>query len=307
MRYRIRHVTSYDYSAPVSYGFSLAHLTPRETRYQRCLRWRFEVTPTPQNIAHRNDFFGNAISYFSIEQAHRDLTITATSEVETVASRRAGGENDTLPWESARDAAATAAAKRAANALQYVYESPFVGFSPAQQAYAAESFPAGRPLLESVAELNRRIFSDFQYDPEFSTIVTPLARVFKERRGVCQDFAHLAIACLRSLGLAARYVSGYLETLPPPGREKLQGADASHAWFAVFHPGRGWVEFDPTNDTAAGERHLVLAWGRDYGDVVPVRGVVSGGGEHRLDVSVDVLPVEARGDLVTVDTDESGV
>ena len=166
--------------------------------------------------------------------------------------------------------------------------------TPAFREYAAPSFPLGRPLLEAMADLNRRIHQEFTYDPHFTTVATPLNQVLTEQRGVCQDFAHLAMACLRAWGLAARYVSGYLETLPPPGQPRLIGADASHAWLAVYVPGVGWAEFDPTNDCMPGEQHITLAWGRDYGDVAPLKGVMTGGGSHSLEVSVDVAPQPAE-------------
>ena len=174
---------------------------------------------------------------------------------------------------------------------QFVLDSPFVKRDPALADYARETFAPGRSLIEAVAELNRRIFEEFSYDPHFTTLATPLEVVLAERRGVCQDFAHLGLGCLRTLGLAARYVSGYLETLPPAGQPRLEGADASHAWLAVWVPGAGWAEFDPTNGLMPGSRHITLAWGRDYGDVAPLKGVTSGGGAHTLTVGVDVLPL----------------
>jgi transglutaminase-like putative cysteine protease len=176
--------------------------------------------------------------------------------------------------------------------MQYVYASPHVEWDEQIRAYALQSFPASRPLLEGAFDLTRRIYKDFKYEPGVTSIATPVSTVFRARRGVCQDFAHLQLACLRSLGLAARYVSGYLLTRPPPGKEKLVGADASHAWVAVFCPGYGFVDLDPTNDTVVGTDHTTLAWGRDFADVSPLRGVVLGGGTHTIDVAVDVTPVD---------------
>ena len=172
-------------------------------------------------------------------------------------------------------------------------DSPFVAVRPAFREYAEPSFLPGRPLLEAVADLNERIYREFKYDPHFTTVATPLDEVLSERRGVCQDFAHLAIACLRSLGLAARYVSGYILTVPPPGRPRLVGADASHAWLSVFVPGLGWADFDPTNDLLPDLQHVTLAWGRDFSDISPLRGVILGGGEQKIDVRVTVEPIDA--------------
>jgi transglutaminase-like putative cysteine protease len=192
-------------------------------------------------------------------------------------------------------------------AAGYAFESPYVTIVAEAAALAAPSFPAGRPLLEAVADLTRRIHADFTYDQRATTVSTPVSEVLANRRGVCQDFAHLQIACLRALGLPARYVSGYLSTTPPPGKPRLVGADASHAWLAVYVPGAGWVEFDPTNDVIPDDKHIVVAWGRDFGDVTPLRGVVMGGGSHSLRVSVDVSPqdeptpaaLDAADDLVS--------
>jgi transglutaminase-like putative cysteine protease len=225
--------------------------------------------------------------YFSVQDIHQSLEVTAVSHVR-VAPRPLAESRSSAPWEKARRALRDDPDPEVREARQFVLESPFVSCSRAIRDYASESFPSGRALLEAVMDLTQRIYRDFTYDPHFTTLATPLSEVMGKRRGVCQDFAHLATACLRSLGLAARYVSGYLETLPPPGQAKLVGADASHAWIAVYLPGEGWAEFDPTNDCMAGERHITLAWGRDYGDVAPLKGVMSGGGSHTLKVAVDV-------------------
>jgi len=202
---------------------------------------------------------------------------------------------DSPPWEAVRERVAADTTTPGLEARDFVLPSAFVPPDDAVWDYARASFPPGRPLLEAVRDLTRRIHQEFRYDPGFTTIVTPLAEVLAHRRGVCQDFAHLQIACLRSLGLPARYVSGYLETLPPPGKAKLQGADASHAWVSVYDPEQGWTDFDPTNDQLVGEQHITTAWGRDYGDVTPLKGIIFGGGEHTLEVAVDVERLETHG------------
>ena len=215
--------------------------------------------------------------------------MTAESTVTTSPASTPAPEN-TPPWESVASRLRNYTGPDDLSAYQYVFESPLIQMPPGVKDFARESFQPGTPVLEGALDLNRRIFTGFTYDKSATTVDTPIAQVLSNRKGVCQDFAHLFIACARSLGLAARYVSGYLETLPPPGKPKLIGADASHAWVSVFVPDFGWVDLDPTNNLIAGERHITLAWGRDYGDVTPVKGVVMGGGMHTLSVMGDVAP-----------------
>jgi transglutaminase-like putative cysteine protease len=287
MMYRIVHRTNYRYSAPVSRCRNEAHLRPRDTDRQHCLTSDLVVTPTPTSWSERTDFFGNPVASFAVDGPFDELTVTATSSV-SVSGR------EPLPvigpaWEQARDALATDLSPDMLDARQFCFESPLVPSSAPVREYAAPSFVPGRPLAEAVSELTERIFVDFLYDPGFTTVTTPLDEVLRFRRGVCQDFAHLAIGCVRSVGLAARYVSGYLETAPPAGEERLIGADASHAWPSVYVPGWGWLDVDPTNDQLVGSTYVTTAWGRDYSDVSPLKGIVFGGGEsHLLDVSVDV-------------------
>jgi transglutaminase-like putative cysteine protease len=293
MRFRISHITRYRYAAPVSLCHSIAHLKPRDLPHQRCLSSQVRVEPWPAVAREHLDFFGNRVSYFAIQQSHSHLDVTALSEVE-VRPRVLPDPGSTVPWElsvervqAGRDEAFTAA-------RIFSLPSVMVPVGSAATDYARPSFTPGRPLLEAVKDLMGRIYRDFEYDPHFSSVATPLAEVIEQRRGVCQDFAHLGLACLRGLGLAGRYVSGYLETLPPLGQAKLQGSDASHAWFAVFIPELGWVDFDPTNDQLPGEQHITTAVGRDYQDVTPLRGVFYGGGVHQLSIAVDVNRVAAR-------------
>jgi len=285
--YQVVHRTRYRYNSPVSRCRNEAHLRPRETDRQQCLSNTVDVSPTPVSWTERTDFFGNPVIAFAVDGPFDELVITSTSEV-------AVEVREPLPavgpaWEPARDALVADRSRHMLDARQYCFDSPLVPSSSAVATYAAPSFAPGRPLVDAVAELTARIFEDFAYDPGFTTVTTPLADVLVHRRGVCQDFAHLAIACLRSVGLSARYVSGYLETVPPPGEDRLIGADASHAWAAVFVPGWGWLDIDPTNDRVVGSSYVTIAWGRDYSDVSPLKGIVFGGGDaHTLEVSVDV-------------------
>ena len=289
MKYRVVHRTEYVYGITVSQCHNLAHLRPRNLPAQQCLGHRLQIDPLPLDLAEHEDFFGNHVSYFSITQPHRTLTVTATSEVQLdIGSGQLALDRD-MPWDEVRARLAQPLTENTRENRQFVLDSPFAVAAPELAAYAAASFPPGRPLLEAVRELMQRVHQEFTYDSGFSTVSTPLAEVFSSRRGVCQDFAHLAIASLRSLGLAARYVSGYLETLPPPGQPKQQGADESHAWFSVYLPDVGWHDFDPTNNQVPLDQHVTTAWGRDYADVTPLKGVIFGGDPgHQPRVSVDM-------------------
>lgn len=291
MKLRVSHVTSYRYPDPVSLCHSIAHLKPRDLPHQTCLSSQVRVDPWPAVSREYTDFFGNRVSYFAIQQSHSHLDVTALSEVE-VRPRSLPDPGSTLPWELALERVQAGRDEGVAAARIFTLSSPLVPLDPAATDYAQTSFPPGRPLLDAAMDLMGRIYQEFEYDPHFSSIATPLAEVLSHRRGVCQDFAHLGLACLRGLGLPSRYVSGYLETLPPPGQVKLQGSDASHAWFAVFIPDLGWVDFDPTNDQTLGEQHITTAVGRDFQDVTPMRGIFYGGGAHDLTVAVDVDRIE---------------
>lgn len=285
--YQIVHRTHYRYNAPVSRCRNEAHLRPRDTDRQQCLTSDLVVDPIPTSWSERSDFFGNPVVSFAVNGPFDELTVTSSSSV-SVSGRQL------LPivgptWEQARDSLATDLSVEMLGARQFCFESPLVPPSISIRDYASPSFPAGCSLLDAITELTERIFADFVYDPGFTTVATPLEEVLHFRRGVCQDFAHLAIGCTRSMGLAARYVSGYLETVPPAGEERLIGADASHAWLSVFIPGWGWLDVDPTNDEIVGSTYVTTAWGRDYADVSPLKGIVFGGGDsHSLEVSVEV-------------------
>ncbi len=298
MTFQIAHVTRYRYSLPVNECHNEARLKPRLAAFQACESFQVTVDPQPKVMSARQDYFGNPVLYFGVDTPHQVLTITATSVV-GVRPRPRPILTASRPWDRLAAQLAEASDAPALDAREFVLDSPLVTARPELAAFARPAFPPGRPLLEAAHELNQRIHQAFVYDPHFTTVATPLATVFAERRGVCQDFAHLAIGCLRALGLPARYVSGYLESVPPPGAQRLRGADASHAWFAVFDPDAGWVGFDPTNDQIVDTQHVTLAWGRDYADVTPVKGVLLGGGAHSIDVAVDVVRTGTDNDLVS--------
>lgn len=285
-RYRIQHTTRYEYSTAVSLCHNEAHLTPRNLPWQKCLRTDVVIAPRPAVRTERKDFFGNHVVYFAVQEPHEVLEVSATSEIDLQPIPLTDPAMSPR-WEEVVQRIRRELSDAMVEARSYVLDSPFVGAHPKLREYASPSFPADRPILAAVSDLMSRIHKDFTYDPQFTTIATPLREVMEHRRGVCQDFAHLGIGCLRSMGLAARYVSGYLETAPPPGKPRLVGADASHAWFAVYVPEIGWVDFDPTNDRMPTNAHFTVAWGRDYGDVTPLKGVILGGGDHTLTVSVD--------------------
>jgi transglutaminase-like putative cysteine protease len=289
VKYTISHTTTYRYSEAVPLGHNEACLTPRNSPWQRCRMNLIAIRPLPNALQHWTDYFGNRVSYFTVEEDHQELSVHAQSEVE-VFEPEYPAPSATPAWENVRSALAAAADPDALAASLFRFASTYVTVHQQLADYALPSFTPQRPLWEAALDLCGRIFTEFKYDPAATCVSTPTLEVLKLRRGVCQDFAHLAIGCLRSLGLAARYVSGYLLTDPPPGQPKLIGADASHAWLSVFCPGAGWLDLDPTNNQAPGRRHVTLAWGRDYGDVCPIRGLVLGGGQHSMTVAVDVTP-----------------
>jgi transglutaminase-like putative cysteine protease len=288
MKYRVIHTTRYRYSQPVTLCHNEAHLRPRSFSRQQCTDSRLVVEPAPALVHERTDFFGNAVSYFAVQQPHDLLTVTATSSVELRSVALPSNFEASLPWDTMTLRLASDLSPVGVQARHLALDSPMAGTSADLADFALPSFTAGRPLLAAVHNLSYRIHREFIYDPHFTTIATPLSEVLTLRRGVCQDFAHLAIGCLRSLGLPARYVSGYLQSVPPTGQPRLVGADTSHAWFAVFDPDAGWIDFDPTNDQIVRDQHVTTAWGRDYSDVTPLKGVVFGGGTHTLEVSVDM-------------------
>lgn len=289
MKYRVTHSTKYNYSENVTRCHNVAHLLPRTTPQQVCHTSELNISPLPVAVNEWSDIFGNRQVSFSIQQPHTELVVTATTEVEVSSAGSLLDDAFPTAWEQVVDYLANATDLESINARMYMLESEFIEFSDEVRNYTSASFEPGRPILQAVEDLMHRIYKEFDYVPGFSTLATPLDEVLKHRKGVCQDFAHLAIACLRMQGLAARYVSGYLETIPPKGKERLVGADASHAWFSVYVPHQGWIDFDPTNAKIPAEQHITAAWGRDYSDVAPLKGVIFGGGKkHQLDVAVNV-------------------
>ena len=292
MKYQIVHRTRYTYEGSVTVSHHLARLAPRTLPGQRCPWHELEIHPVPVGRGVHIDSFGNSAAYFEVEGKHETLEVIARSLVEVIPTGRNLPTN-TPSWESVRDACQAEKLTPGSDAGVFRFASPMVPLGPEFAAYARPDFRPGRPILEAVIALTARIFRDFKFDPRATDVTTPVADVLKKRAGVCQDFAHLMLACLRSLGLPARYVSGYLETLPPPGRARLVGADASHAWISVFCGDEaGWIDADPTNNVLPGERHITVAWGRDFSDVSPLRGVTLGAGGQRLAISVDVMPLE---------------
>ncbi len=289
MDYKITHTTVYTYSETVSICHNEVHLTPREGKRQARLAYRLAIRPQPLAIDNEVDYFGNQASYFTIEEGHEKLTVTAQSRVRVLPPPPL--EPDGASWESVRDRLAVDHRTASLEARQFAFDSPSIAASADLAAYAEGSFLPGRPWLDAAQDLTRRIFAEFKYEKMITTIHTPLRVVLAERRGVCQDFAQLAIGCLRSIGLPARYMSGYLVTEPPPGKPRLVGADASHAWFSAYSPEHGWIDFDPTNGLIPSDKHITLAWGRDYNDVAPIKGVFIGGGRHGMNVAVDVTPL----------------
>jgi len=286
--YRVTHITTYRYEEPASVCHNELRLTPRSGGRQRTRRFQLRVDPTPSVLAPQVDFFGNHVHFVALHEPHRQLTVTAKSDVDIEAS---SPPEASPAWEAVRDRLRADHGSDVLAAYQFAFESPHVQVDPAVAAWTEPSFPAGRPLVDGVLELTRRIHQEFAYDRDATCVATPVAQVLRERRGVCQDFAHLEIACLRALGLAARYVSGYILTTPREGATRLVGADASHAWLSVWLGDAGWLDVDPTNDLVPSDQHVTVAWGRDYGDVSPLRGVVLGGGEHTMTVAVDVSPL----------------
>ena len=292
MIYRVRHKTAYAYGDTVLLSHHMLHLTPRSTDRQKRLETRLIIEPEPAGpVGRRRDYYGNDVAIFELTAAHRRFAVESSSLVAV--------EAPTLPAPEATEDWRNIAADIANNNDTRTYELiDFAGRNEHSQVvealrdYVRPSFPEGRPILEAAHDLTCRIHEDFDYVPGSTDVTTSVASVMKERRGVCQDFAHFMIAGLRALGLPARYVSGYIRTVPPEGKERLVGADQSHAWVGVYMRDAGWIDLDPTNACFAGEDHITLAWGRTYADVSPVKGVLTGGGEHQLKVEVDVIPAE---------------
>ncbi|MFT4153153.1 transglutaminase family protein [Parafilimonas sp.] len=288
MEYQVTHTTRYIYHQPVTLCHNMAKLLLRNINGQHCKHASVVITPEPDVLQEYDDYFGNRVIYFAIQKEHKALTVTIQSTVEKyIQQTPTFNFYKHIAWEETKRLMAEAGDENF-EARQYVYETPYTKITNEIIQYAWQSFTPGRSLFEAAAHIMQRIYTEFEYDPEFTTIATPLSKVMRERKGVCQDFAHLAIACFRAMGLPAKYVSGYLETLPPEGKEKLIGVDASHAWFSVYIPNAGWFDFDPTNNIMPALQHITIGWGRDYADVTPLKGVIQSSGAHELSVAVDV-------------------
>ena len=319
-RYTVEHITHYAYTAPVSQSWQLARLTPRMLPWQRLLSHSLQIDPPADERRDELDSFGNMVTHFGLHGAHRMLRVRMECVVEVMARPAVDGDAVAvaspgqaqaqaqtmsatamaqsqsvgaaapLSWEAVREAIRRDPAQDDLIPASMSEPTPLVPLSEGARHYASKSFGRGRPWLDAVTELTHRIHDDFEFEPGATTVSTSVDEVLYQRSGVCQDFAHLMLACLRGHGLPARYVSGYLLTDPPPGMPRLMGVDASHAWVAAYSPQHGWVEFDPTNDQLADQRYITLTWGADFADVVPLRGVIYGGGDQRMDVQVSVIP-----------------
>lgn len=292
MIYDIKHVTIYEYGSTVTFSNCSLRLLPRDEPGQFVYASHLDVQPPPEHMDERHCFFGNRVTSMTIESAHRTLTVSTRTSVE-IDREPAPVADDTSPWEAVRDEAFESMSLDPDAPAHYLHPSRFVPhFAPATD-FARRSFPPGRPVLEGAKELMHRIRTEFRYDPKATVVSTPLSEAFEKRHGVCQDFAHIMISGLRGLGLPARYVSGFIRTIPPPGKPRLEGADATHAWVSLWCGARhGWVGLDPTNDIMIGNDHIILAKGRDYADISPVAGIILGSKEQDVDVQVDVIPRE---------------
>jgi hypothetical protein len=289
MRYRVQHTTKYAYGSPVELAAHMVHLRPRPQPWQSVVSERIWTDPGPARRRDGLDHFGNLVIWLFLDLPHADFEVTADSVVEVAAPAPPAPEA-TPPWEAVTEAASEPAGWQAA---EFQFGTPMSPIAAETRDYAALSFPQGRPVLEGLLDLNRRFFTEFRFRAGVTTISTPVSQVMARREGVCQDFSHAMVSGLRGLGIPARYTSGYIRTKPPPGQVKRQGADQSHAWVGAWMgPEHGWIDLDPTNGIVVADEHVLLGWGRDFADVSPVRGVILGGGDHSVSVSVDLEPME---------------
>jgi len=286
MNYSISHKTTYSYFEPVSLCHNIIRLKPRNTGKQLCRETVIRITPEPDSIDEYEDFFGNRVLYFSIDREHRQLEVQVDSSIE----KEEDANFMQVPSFTVKEVLELLEQKGPLynEPRQFILDTPMTRWNDDIHEYALRSFKPERTLKDAATDLMKRIHTDFEFRPGFTTIATPLSTVMQQRKGVCQDFAHLAIACVRSIGLPARYVSGYIETISPAGQEKLVGTDASHAWFSVFIPSFGWLDLDPTNNLLPSTQHITIGWGRDYSDIAPLRGIIVSSGLHELSVAVDV-------------------
>lgn len=292
MMFDVSHKTVYRYTAPVAQAHHLLHLAPRGHERQRIIRHTLSIEPAPASRRDYTDYFGNPASTAAIESSHSELFIHSRTVIDVNAPQQIDLSASTA-WEEVVAELAPQKRPYDVDVVQYLMPSPQVTLTQELIDFAQPSFTPGRPILECAQDLTARIFNEFAYDDAATDVATAIDQILEIRRGVCQDFAHLLIGAMRSFGLPARYVSGYLLTHPPKGKEKLVGADASHAWVSVWSPGLGWVDFDPTNNIIPQDEHITIAYGLDFQDVSPVTGVLLGGGTHQIEVSVDVVPALA--------------
>jgi len=308
--YRVVHETTYAYSEPASISHNLGHLLPRRTARQALHHLELRIDPSPADVEAYQDYFGNDVVTFSVIEPHDRLCVRTESRVEITPPPPVDADASP-PWEEVTRSLRGQGDPQGLPAREMIWESPFVPTGPAFAAYARESFSPDRRIYEALIDFNHRIHEDFRYDPEATTLATPIEEVLEERHGVCQDFAHLMIGCLRSLGLSARYVSGYIRSADPakksrPAPDGLVGSEASHAWVSAWCPPYGWLELDPTNDLVPSDQHVLLAYGRDYDDVSPLKGVTLGGGEHSVQVRVEVRPTVDAAPAPADETPASG-
>jgi transglutaminase-like putative cysteine protease len=288
MKYKLKHQTLYTYVNEVHNYQSIICLQPQNSNKQICTNFKIEIEPKPAKIYSRTDYFGNVQHYFSLHESHKSLKVLVSSEIEVI--NNPVESYNTITCEEAREKFKTDQALKVA-VLLYQLPSQYISWDKEIVAFAETCLISNASLFEGILNLIKKIFTEFQFKSGATNVNTPLKTVLRERKGVCQDFSHLAIACLRSLGIPARYVSGYIETLPPKGKPKLEGSDASHAWISVYIPEMGWCEFDPTNNMIPQQRHIITAYGRDFADVSPLKGIIFSSGDHKVKVEVDVIPV----------------
>jgi transglutaminase-like putative cysteine protease len=288
MKYKLKHQTLYTYTNVVHHYQGILCLQPRNSAKQLATNFKLEIEPKPSKIYSRTDYFGNIQHYFSIHESHKSLKVTVSSEVEVL--HNVVQPISSITCEEARQKFATNLPIKI-EVLQYLLPSQFISWDDEIKAFAETCLQPHTSLFETILDLIKKIYTEFQFKSGATNVNTPLKTVLKERKGVCQDFSHLAIASLRSVGIPAKYVSGYIETLPPKGKPKLEGSDASHAWISVYIPEMGWCEFDPTNNMIPRQRHIVTAYGRDFADVSPLKGIIFSSGEHKVKVEVDVVPL----------------
>lgn len=290
--YRVRHETRYGYGELIPHGQNEARVLPRPLGWQYVRQEQVEIQPEPNGRRERTDYFGNRVLYFSTQRPHDELVVVSSFDATLDPSVRPDPAESATEWAALVDWLAPGLHLDAMEIRPWAYESPRIPLDPEIGAYAREAFAAAPRLFDACAGFMDRLHQDFAFDPVSTSVTTSVTEAFAQRSGVCQDFAHIMICGLRSIGLAARYVSGYLETFPPPGQEKLAGADATHAWVSVYDPAVGWVDFDPTNNLIPRDQHITIGWGRDFSDIIPVRGVVIGGEHHELNVFVDVHRID---------------